>query len=229
MNKVTIIIPTLNEADSLKVLLEEINKLPFKELIEETIIVDANSTDDTQTVAKKYQCKFILEGDKKGFGAAIKEGIFNSKSFYSVVLDGDGSKNPNYIFNLIKSIEKNNDDFVFATRYGKEAGSDDDTWLTYFGNRIFSNLGKLMFGLKINDILHTFFICKTSKFQNLKFKYSNFSFCVELPILVNKSQYNYSEIPSYERPRIAGEVKVNSFIDGFIIFKSMISLYFNTK
>ena len=37
MNKVTIIIPTLNEADSLKVLLEEINKLPFKELIEETI------------------------------------------------------------------------------------------------------------------------------------------------------------------------------------------------
>ena len=174
MNKVTIIIPTLNEADSLKVLLEEINKLPFKELIEETIIVDANSTDDTQTVAKKYQCKLILEKDK-GFGAAIIEGIFNSKSF----ILGHGwrwLKKSNYILNLIKSIEKNNDDFVFATRYGKEAGSDDDTWLTYFGNRIFSNLGKLMFGLKINDILHTFFICKTSKFQNLKFKYSNFSF-----------------------------------------------------
>ena len=229
MNKVTIIIPTLNEADSLKVLLEEINKLSFKKLIEETIIIDANSTDDTQIVAKKYQCKLILEGDKKGFGAAIIEGNCNSKSFYSVVLDGDGSKNPNYILNLIKSIEENNDDFVFATRYGKEAGSEDDTWLTYFGNRIFSNLGKIMFGLKINDILHTFFICKTSKFKNLKFKYSNFSFCVELPILVNKFKYKYSEIPSHERRRIAGKVKVNSFIDGFIILKSMISLYFNIK
>ena len=137
MNKVTIIIPTLNEGDSLKVLLEEINKLSFKKLIEETIIIDANSTDDTQIVAKKYQCKLIIEG------------ICNSKSFYSVVLDGDGSKNPNYILNLIKSIEENNDDFVFATRYGKEAGSEDDTWLTYFGNRIFSNLGKIMFGLNM--------------------------------------------------------------------------------
>ena len=82
-----------------------------------------------------------------------------------------------------------------------------------------------MFGLKINDILHTFFICKTSKFKNLKFKYSNFSFCVELPILVNKFQYKYSEIPSHERRRIAGKVKVNSFIDGFIILKSMISIF----
>ena len=52
MNKVTIIIPTLNEADSLKILLEEINKLSFKKLIEETIIIDANSTDDTQILQK---------------------------------------------------------------------------------------------------------------------------------------------------------------------------------
>ena len=51
MNKVSIIIPTLNEAESLNILLSEINILDFKDLIEEIIIVDANSTDETQKIA----------------------------------------------------------------------------------------------------------------------------------------------------------------------------------
>ena len=59
MNKVTIIIPTKNEEGSLKVLLQEINNLYFKDIIYETIIVDANSTDETLEVAKKYQCKIL--------------------------------------------------------------------------------------------------------------------------------------------------------------------------
>ena len=54
-------------------------------------------------------------------------------------------------------------------------------------------------------------------------------FCVELPILVNKFKLQHSEIPTYERKRLAGKVKVNSFIDGFIILKSMISLFLTNK
>lgn len=226
MNKVTIIIPTKNEEESLKVLLSEINKLEFKDIIYETIIVDANSTDGTHEVAKKNQCKIIIEQEKKGYGSAIIEGINNSNSKYAVILDGDGSKNPNYIYDLYKAIEKRNDDFIFASRYGKDAGSKDDTFLTHIGNRIFTNLGKLMFKTKINDILHTFFICKIDVFKKINFKYNDFSFCSELPILVTRLKIPYSEIPTHERKRIAGKVKVNSFIDGFIILKSMINLFF---
>tara|TARA_B100001250_G_scaffold413535_1_gene447992 strand:+ start:547 stop:1236 length:690 start_codon:yes stop_codon:yes gene_type:complete len=229
MNKVTIIIPTKNEEESLKVLLHEINNLYFKDIIYETIIVDANSTDGTHEIAKSYQCKIIIEKEKKGYGSAIIEGIKNSNSKYSVVLDGDGSKNPNYINDLYKAIEKSNDDFIFASRYGESSGSEDDTLLTHFGNRVFTNLGKLMFKIKINDILHTFFICKTNVFNNLKFEYNDFSFCAELPILIKRLKIPHSEIPTLERKRIAGKVKVNSFIDGFIILKSMINLFFKKK
>jgi len=229
MNKVTIIIPTKNEVESLKVLLHEINNLYFKDIIYETIIVDADSTDGTREIAKKYQCKIIIQKEKKGYGSAIIEGMNNSNSKYSVILDGDGSKNPNYINNLYKAIEKRSDDFIFASRYGENSGSEDDTLLTLFGNRIFTNLGKLMFKIKINDILHTFFICKTDVFKKLNFKYNDFSFCAELPILINRSKIPHSEIPSIERKRIAGKAKVNSFIDGFIILKSMINLFFKKK
>ena len=214
--------------ESLDILLQEIKTLKFKNQIEEIIVVDANSTDDTQEIAKKYNCKLIIQ-KKKGYGAAIIEGINNSNSYYSVVLDGDGSKKPEYIYNLIEKIEESSDQFVFATRYGKDSGSDDDTWLTHIGNRIFTNLGKLMFGLKINDILHTFFICKTEKFKELNFRYYDFSFCIELPILVNKLKLQHSEVPSFERKRLAGKVKVNSFIDGFIILKSMIKIFLSNK
>ena len=86
-----------------------------------------------------------------------------------------------------------------------------------------------MFKIKINDILHTFFICKTDVFKKLNFKYNDFSFCAELPILINRSKIPHSEIPSIERKRIAGKAKVNSFIDGFIILKSMINLFFKKK
>ncbi len=229
MNKVTIIIPTLNEAESLDILLQEIKFLKFKDLIQEVIVVDANSTDNTQEIAEIYNCKLIIEKEKKGYGAAIIDGINNSNSLYSVVLDGDGSKKPDYIYDLIQKIEGSTDQFVFATRYGENSGSDDDTWLTHMGNRIFTNLGKMMFGLKINDILHTFFICRTEEFKKLNFQYNDFSFCVELPILVNKFKLQHSEIPTYERKRLAGKVKVNSFIDGFIILKSMISLFLTNK
>tara|TARA_B100000579_G_C22813410_1_gene846459 strand:+ start:264 stop:947 length:684 start_codon:yes stop_codon:yes gene_type:complete len=227
MNKITVVIPTLNEFESLDVLLKEIHDIKFKEVIEEIIVVDANSTDGTLDVAKKYKCKIINQNNKVGYGSAIVEGIKNTKSYFAVILDGDGSKNPSYIIDLYNAIQKNNCDFIFASRYGKDCGSLDDTLLTFIGNRIFTLLGKIFFNVKINDILHTFFICKTESFNAINFKYTDFSFCVELPILVSKLKISHDQISSHERKRISGKVKVNSFVDGYKILKSMIKIFFS--
>ena len=48
-----------------------------------------------------------------------------------------------------------NNDFVYASRYEIDGGSDDDTFLTLFGNKFFSKIGNI-FSLKISDILYTF-------------------------------------------------------------------------
>ena len=216
----------MNEVKSLGFLLNEIKEVTSTELINEIIIVDDNSTDGTLDVAKKYGCKIINQKDTVGFGAAIVEGIKNSNSYYSVILDGDGSKNPIYIKTFFKSIENSNNDFIFASRYGPNCGSSDDTLLTHTGNRIFTIIGKIFFNTKINDILHTFFICKNEKFNKIEFKYHDFSFCAELPIIITKLGVPHSQIPTHERKRIADEVKVNSFSDGYIILKSMIKIFF---
>ena len=225
MAKVSIIIPTLNEEDSLNILLNELSK--FSEYINEIIVVDGQSDDDTIKIAKKFHCKTIIQQKKLGYGDAIIKGINESNSDYSLILDGDGSKNPIYIKDLTEKIINSNSDFVFAERYGQGAGSLDDTILTHIGNRIFTLIGKIFFGLKLNDILHTFFICKNNKFKQINFKFNDFGFCVELPIKVNKYKFKYTSIPTIERKRISGQIKVRSFVDGYKILFSMLKLFTN--
>ena len=227
MTKVSIIIPTLNEEESLNILLNELTK--YKEVIDEIIVVDAKSNDNTLGIAKNFNCKIIIQEKKIGYGDAVIKGVNASKCNYSLVLDGDGSKNPLYIKDLLDKIVKSNSDFVFAERYGKNAGSMDDTLLTYIGNRIFTNLGKIFFKIKMNDILHTFFICKNSSFKRVKFNHLDFGFCVELPIETERLKFIYQSLPTIERKRIAGKVKVRSFVDGYKILKSMILIFFTSK
>jgi dolichol-phosphate mannosyltransferase len=223
MKYLTIIIPTKNEDGCIGFLLNEIKNLKFKKIIKEIIIVDASTDNKTLSIVKKFKCK-IIKQKKNGYGDAIIQGIKKSKTLYSVVLDGDGSKNPRIIYNLYKKINKNYS-FVFAERYGEKSGSDDDTFLTFIGNRMFTIICKILFGLKLNDLLHTFFICKTDDFKKIKFKYKDFSFCAEMPIVINHLKLKISYIPSRERKRIANEVKVNSLRDGYKITVTIIKLF----
>lgn len=83
MTKVSIIIPTLNEEESLNILLNELTK--YKELINEIIVVDAKSNDNTQKIAKNFNCKIIIQEEKIGYGDAIIKGINASNCNYSLV------------------------------------------------------------------------------------------------------------------------------------------------
>ena len=84
---------------------------------------------------------------------------------------------------MIKKI-KLGSDFVFATRYLKKGGSDDDTIITFIGNKIFTLIGKIFFKIRISDILFTFIAGNTIKFQKLKLSYNDFRLCVEIPIKI---------------------------------------------
>ena len=111
----------------------------------------------------------------------------------------------------------------------KNSGSEDDTIVTYLGNKIFSFLGKFLFSLPISDILYTYVIGETFKIKKIKLKSKNFTFCVELPIKGLRAGLNLTTSPSYERKRIAGKKKVNALKDGLIILIHMFKLFFSNK
>ena len=127
---------------------------------------------------------------------------------------------------MLKTLQSQKLDFIFASRYGANSGSDDDTVLTLVGNYIFTYIGKIFFKLNITDILYTFVIGKTEQAKKLNLDQKDFSFCVELPIKAKKMKMELGHVNSYERKRIAGKKKVNAFRDGFLILKYMIKLFF---
>ena len=116
-------------------------------------------------------------------------------------------------------------DFVFASRYEKNASSEDDTVITYMGNKVFSFIGKFFFNLNISDILYTFVIGNTEMAKSLNLKSSDFRFCVELPIKASFKHFKLGNYPSNERKRIAGKKKVNALRDGFLILIKLIELF----
>ena len=219
MKNLTLIIPAKNEADSLPTVLEEIKDYQCE------IIIILEST-DTETInsTKNYNCKLIYQSDK-GYGNALIEGMNSVETEYLCIFNADGSFDPKYL-NEMLGICKNNMDLVFASRYLREGGSDDDTFLTKIGNFIFSTIGNVFFSLKLSDILYTFLLGKTASFKKLDLKSKDFCLCVEMPIKAKEHKMNFIDTPSYERKRIAGQKKVSEFRDGFKILTYMIKSFF---
>jgi glycosyltransferase involved in cell wall biosynthesis len=220
MEHLTLVIPAKNEKESLPNVLSELKKYNLK------IIVVLEKEDlDTINSIKEYDCK-ILHQVNKGYGDALTQGLRNVKTNFFCFFNADGSFNPNELKNMYNLAIKRNADFIFGSRYMSGALSQDDTIITFLGNKIFTFIGKFFFSLQISDILYTFVLGDTQKANNLQLKEKSFSFCVELPILAKKSKHKLISVPAHERARIAGKKKVNEFKDGFLILINMIKIYF---
>ena len=218
MHELTLLVPAKFESESLPIVLTELKKFNFK-----ILIVCDESDYETINSIKQYDCNLLYQ-KSKGYGAALVEGIQNINTEYLCIFNADGSFDPKYLTEMLDEC-KNKNDIIFSSRYSKNGGSEDDTILTYVGNRIFSFIGKFFFKLDVDDILYTFVLGKTNSFKKLNIKSKDFRFCVELPILAKRAQMKIENLGSFERKRIRGKKKVNEFKDGFLILIEMIKLF----
>tara|TARA_Y100000741_G_scaffold174263_1_gene132138 strand:- start:80 stop:748 length:669 start_codon:yes stop_codon:yes gene_type:complete len=220
MSDLTLIIPAKDEKESLPIVLDELVKFNLKK----NIILEATDKPTIEAI-KTYDCNIIFQ-DSKGYGDALKKGIKTVDTEFFCIFNADGSFDPKELDLMIKKLRDGKHDFVFASRYEKNCGSDDDTFITFIGNYIFTYLGKIFFKLKITDILYTYVMGRTSCAKKLQLTAKDFSFCVELPIKAKRDGYKICTSKSFERSRIAGKKKVNAFRDGLKILFSMIKLFF---
>lgn len=220
MNDLTLLIPAKNEPESLPSVLDELKNINC----EKKVIL---KEDDVKTInaIKNFDVDIIYQKNY-GYGDALITGINNTKTKYFCIFNADGSFNPAEINGFLKLLEINDTDFLFASRYENNSGSEDDTFITFIGNKIFSLIGKIFFKLTITDILYTFVIGKSEKAKILNLQKKDFSFCVELPIKAKKMNFSMISGNSYERKRIAGTKKVSELKDGFLILMHMIVLFF---
>ena len=221
MKNITLIIPAKEESESLPLVLEELNEFNFtiKIILKEDDIETINSI-------KKFNCEIIFQNGT-GYGNALINGINNTNTDYVCIFNADGSFNPVELPRMFELMNNSKSDFVFASRYEKNAGSDDDSFLTFIGNKIFSLICRIFLSIKLTDVLYTYVISKTSCIKQLGLKQNDFRLCKELPYKATINKFIISSISSYERKRFMGKKKVNEFRDGFKILTYIIKIFFN--
>jgi glycosyltransferase involved in cell wall biosynthesis len=224
LTNLTLLIPAKFEKESLPIVIKHLDKLNCKKLV-------VLAVDDTETIdaVKNLNCEILFQ-ENLGYGNALIEGINNINSKYLCIFNADGSFDHNdlekmYSLTIVKSL-----DFVFASRYsGINSGSEDDSIVTYVGNKVFTFLGNLLFNLDLKDILYTYVIGRTESFKSLKLSCRDFRICVELPINIKKLRFTYNSYSSFEKKRLFGKKKVKEFKDGFLILYYMMCRFFRIK
>ncbi|KPU63073.1 dolichol-phosphate mannose synthase [Thermococcus sp. EP1] len=141
---ISLIIPAYNEAKRIGSVL---SKIP--DFIDEIIVVDDGSKDNTSEVAKNWGAKVIRLKQNQGKGAAMKAGINKASGDIIVFMDADGQHNPKEIEKLIIPIINDEADFVIGSRLIKTQGKRP--LIRKLSNFLSTFLIKLKLGIEVKD------------------------------------------------------------------------------
>ena len=215
---VTVVIPTLNEAKNLPAVLE---RLPH--WIEEVIIVDGHSTDDTVSVAKALRpdVKVVLQTGK-GKGNALSCGFKASTSEITVMLDADGSTDPAEIPRFVAALT-NGFDFAKGTRFVTGGGSDDITRVRRLGNWGITTLVNRIWGSKYSDLAYGYNAFWTAALPPSFSDCDGFEVETLMSIRLADSDIKVVEVPSFEANRVHGTSNLHARRDGFRVLRTILS------
>ncbi len=201
---VSIIIPALNEAESIG---SVVRSMPWH-LIDECIVVDNGSTDATATIASAAGARVVTS--QRGYGAACKAGSDAAlpTSTILVYMDGDGSDIIDDLPKLIAPIENDQADFVIASRIRghREPGSMLPSQV--FASHLVGTLLHIFQGVKYTD-MGPFRAIRRSSLNQLQMSELTYGWNLEMQIKAAQHKLRILEIPVDYRKRIGGESKVS--------------------
>jgi glycosyltransferase involved in cell wall biosynthesis len=226
--RVSVIIPTRNEAAALSHVLAD---LPVG-LVEEVLVVDSSSTDGTPEVAARMGARVIAE-PRRGYGQACLTGIAHASSPDVIVfLDGDYSDRPAELPNLLAPIVEGRADITVGSRLAGPRARRAMPWHSAFGNRMAAALINVLFGQRITD-LGPFRAVRADILPQLALEERTYGWAVEMILKGALQGYRVVELPVSYYPRI-GESKISGTVKGtmgaaWFIFSRILRYYFRRR
>jgi glycosyltransferase involved in cell wall biosynthesis len=210
-SSVSLIVPALNEAACLGPLLAEAPP----GLVDEILVVDNGSTDDTAAVAQAAGALVVVE-PRRGYGAACAAGVAASSGDILVFMDGDGSFVPSECAALIAPIAGGTADLALGTRMagGLAPGAMPPHQL--WGNRLVAGLLRTLYAVHVTD-LGPFRAIRRSVLSGLQMQEMTYGWPVEMMVKTARSGGVIVEMPVTYRPRLAGVSKVGGSARGTIL------------
>jgi len=217
--RVTLIIPAKNEEHNL---IHVLPKIPS--IVDEVLLIDGNSIDKTEELARELCPEINIIAQKgHGKGDAIREGIRRATGDIIVMLDADGSMDPEEIPDFIEPL-LNGYDLVRGSRFLPGGGTSDMEMRRKLGNRFLVSLANILFGCRHSDLCYGYMAFKRDIIQKFQFESDGFEIETELTIKALKYGLRMIEVPSYEKHRVNGNSKLRCVQDGLRIFMTILGL-----
>ena len=214
--KVTVLIPTLNEGESIG---ETLDQIPRSEDME-IAIIDGLSTDQTREIAASRGAR-VIEEKRRGYGRAYKTGFKEAMGGIIVTMDGDTTYPAEMVTELVARLEKENVDFLSCDRIKKaEKGAFSSTHA--LGNWVLKVTMNILFGMRLNDSQTGMWVFRKEVLEHLTITSDGMPMSEEIKIEAFRNpKVKAKEISVPYRVRI-GEKALNTWKDGF---KNLLFLY----
>lgn len=216
--KVSVVIPAMNEEENIGPVLGE-----MPDGIHEVILVDGNSRDDTIGAARRaYPGIRVVRQTGRGKGDALRSGFAAVTGNLIVMLDADGSADPNEILAFVAALESGAD-FAKGSRFIEGGGSADITMLRRTGNHFLSLTVNTLHRTSFTDLCYGYNAFWTRCLPHISLDVPGFEVETHINLRVASARMRIVEVPSYERDRISGQSNLNTFRDGFRVLMTILS------
>ncbi len=207
-NKITVVIPCLNEEAGIQKVLES---LPA--LVDEVIVVDNNSTDRTADVARSRGAIVVREL-QRGYGRAYKKGFSQATGDIIITLDGDHSYPVDALSYLVEAFLQSRVQFLSASRFPL-ISSESMATKNYIGNVILSVAMSILFQRWVQDSQSGMWVFKRSALDLMVLRSDGMAFSEEIKIeAIRNRRIGFREIFINYSQRV-GENKLQPWRDGF--------------
>lgn len=205
--RISLVMPCLNEEQGLPQVARD---LPT--FVDQVIVVDNNSTDNTAAVARSYGWTVIPES-RRGYGRAYKTGLAAATGDIIVTMDGDGTYPRNFIPVLLDLMDDENVDFISCDRTGHK--DRPSSFLRVFGNQVLNLFILFVYGFRINDSQSGMWVFKRELLSRMNLTSDTMAFSEEIKLeAFSMPSIQCKELVIYYKERY-GESKLNIWRDGF--------------
>ncbi|MFC6835809.1 S-layer glycoprotein N-glycosyltransferase AglJ [Halomarina ordinaria] len=218
-SQVCVLVPTYQEAETIGEVVDGFTEQGF----DNVLVVDGNSTDGTQDVAREHGAR-VIEQSGTGKGQAVREALQYITAPYVLMIDGDATYDPRDAERMLEPLLEGYADHVIGDRF---AEMDDGamTWLNGFGNRLINTVFEVVHGRDFADILSGYRAFTMDSVRRFELTADGFTIETELAVECVKHRVPTAVVPvRYHARPDESDTNLNPLSDGGRIIFALYAL-----